>query len=354
MRWRVVRQVARTAFVEFWRSPAAVFWTYGFPLMMALVLGFAFQPAPPKPVPIAIVEAPGAEVVYASLRASARLEVEMLSAETADQALARGRVALMVKMAPGGPVLRSDPTRPEAEIASLLVQRALRDARDGEVEIARAEVEDRPGSRYIDFLIPGLIGLNLLGAGMWGVGFNLVQMRVQNLLRRIFVTPMRRSEFLAGYLLGRSILVIPEAFAILLFGVFVWGVPFHGSYLAALLAIVIGGWTFTGIGVLCWSPARPPPRTDHRDHWRADERSAVADVDPRRDLLRQRGAQGAGPLGCRMPAVDARQPDPARCDVGAGYARRRLAAAEYSGDGRPDLLRCRDADVPLAVIASGG
>jgi len=242
--------------VEFWRSPAAVFWTYGFPLMMALVLGFAFQPAPPKPVPIAIVEAPGAEVVYASLRASARLEVEMLSAETADQALARGRVALMVKMAPGGPVLRSDPTRPEAEIASLLVQRALRDARDGEVEIARAEVEDRPGSRYIDFLIPGLIGLNLLGAGMWGVGFNLVQMRVQNLLRRIFVTPMRRSEFLAGYLLGRSILVIPEAFAILLFGVFVWGVPFHGSYLAAILAIVIGGWTFTGIGVLCASRAR--------------------------------------------------------------------------------------------------
>ena len=122
--------------------------------------------------------------------------------------------------------------------------------------MARTEVEDRPGSRYIDFLIPGLVGLNLLGAGMWGVGYNLVQMRVQKLLRRIFVTPMRRSEFLAGYLLGRSILVIPEALAILLFGVLLWGVPFRGSYLAAMLAIVIGGWTFTGIGVLCASRAR--------------------------------------------------------------------------------------------------
>ena len=63
MRFRVVKQVARTAFVEFWRSPAAVFWTYGFPLMMALVLGFAFQPSQPKPVPVAIVASPGANMV---------------------------------------------------------------------------------------------------------------------------------------------------------------------------------------------------------------------------------------------------------------------------------------------------
>lgn len=256
MRWRVVRQVARTAFVEFWRSPAAVFWTYGFPLIMAVVLGFAFQPSPPQPVPVAIVDAPGANAVLMSLQPSKRLDVELLDAESADQALARGRVALLIKVDADGPIMRSDPTRPEAELAQLLVEGALRTAREGEVASARTEVEDRPGSRYIDFLIPGLIGLNLLGAGMWGVGFNLVQMRVQSLLRRIFVTPMRRSEFLAGYLLGRSILVIPEALVILLFGVFLWGVPFRGSYVAALLTIIIGGWAFTGIGVLCASRAR--------------------------------------------------------------------------------------------------
>lgn len=256
MRWRVVQQVARTAFVEFWRSPAAVFWTYGFPLMMAVVLGFAFQPGALPPVPVAIVDMPGASAVYATMQATTRLSVELLSADDADQALARGRVALLIKVDEDGPVLRSDPTRPEAELARLLVERALHDAREGGIETVRAEVEDRPGSRYIDFLIPGLIGLNLMGAGMWGVGFNLVQMRVQNLLRRLFVTPMRRSEFLAGYLLGRSILVIPEAIAIMLFGVLLWGVPFRGSYLAAFLVIVIGGWTFTGIGCLCASRAR--------------------------------------------------------------------------------------------------
>jgi len=256
MRWRVVQQVARTAFVEFWRSPAAVFWTYGFPLMMAVVLGFAFQPGTPPPVPVAIVDVPGTSALYATIQSADRLSVELLPPDVADQALARGRVALLIKFDEDGPVLRSDPTRPEAELARLLVERALHDAREGGIETIRAEVEDRPGSRYIDFLIPGLIGLNLLGAGMWGVGFNLVQMRVQNLLRRLFVTPMRRSEFLAGYLLGRSILVIPEAIAIMLFGVFLWDVPFRGSFLAAFLVIVIGGWTFTGIGCLCASRAR--------------------------------------------------------------------------------------------------
>lgn len=256
MRWRVVQQVARTAFVEFWRSPAAVFWTYGFPLMMAVVLGFAFQPGTPPPVPVAVLDVPAATAVYETVRSSSRLSVELLAPDVADQALARGRVALLIKIDDGQPVLRSDPTRPEAELARLLVERAIHEERQGGLESIRAEDEDRPGSRYIDFLIPGLIGLNLLGAGMWGVGFNLVQMRVQNLLRRLFVTPMKRSEFLAGYLLGRSVLVIPEALAILLFGVLLWGVPFRGSYLVALLVIVIGGWTFTGIGCLCASRAR--------------------------------------------------------------------------------------------------
>src|SRR5690606_21533672 len=145
MSWRVVKQVARTAFVEFWRSPAAVFWTYGFPLMMALVLGFAFQPSAPKPVPVAVVQAPGAGAVVAGLGSSKRLAVELLPAEQADQALARGRVALLIRVEASGPVLRSDPTRPEAELARLLVERALHGARTGDTMTMAAEVEDRPG-----------------------------------------------------------------------------------------------------------------------------------------------------------------------------------------------------------------
>lgn len=254
MRLRVVVAVARSTFREFWRSPDALFWTYGFPLVMALALGLAFQPGPPPQVPVAVVADADAAALLA---AEPRLLVEPLAAEAADRALARGRVAASLRRQDGGLVLRADPTRPDAEIAVLLVERALRAAPPAPaIAPLRREVEDRPGSRYIDFLIPGLIGLNLLGAGMWGIGFNLVQMRVGKLLRRLAVTPMRRSEFLFGYLLGRCLLVVPESAALVGFGALLWGVPFRGSLLAGLLLVAAGGLAFAGLGVLVASRAR--------------------------------------------------------------------------------------------------
>ncbi|MCC7061818.1 MAG: ABC transporter permease [Planctomycetes bacterium] len=256
MNARVVMAVARTTFREFWRSPEAVFWTYGFPLVMAIVLGFSFQPKAPPPVPIAVVAGAGADQLAAVLRHNERFEVQVLDAAAADRAVARGKVALLVRGGTAAPVLRADPTRPEAELARLLVERTLRDERDGPGAPLPREDENRPGARYIDFLIPGLIGLNLLGAGMWGVGFNLVQMRQQHLLRRLFVTPLRPAEFLFGFMLGRFVLVLPEAAAIALFGTLLWGVPFRGSVLAATLLVVVGGLVFSGLGCLLASRAR--------------------------------------------------------------------------------------------------
>ena len=250
MRLRVAMAVARTTFREFWRSPEAVFWTYGFPLIMAVVLGFAFRPGELPPVPVVVIEGEQAEGIAASLRKHPRLAVDVLPEELGDRALARGHCALLLRVEGGEPVLRADPTRPEAEVARLLVERVLRDARDGPGQHIATEVEDRPGARYIDFLIPGLLGLNLLGAGMWGVGFNLVQMRTQHLLRRLFVTPMRRSEFLIGYLLGRFVLVVPESAAIIMFGYVLWGVPLRGNVLALAALVVVGGFAFSGFGCL--------------------------------------------------------------------------------------------------------
>lgn len=253
MRLRIVRAVAAVTFREFWRNQEAVFWTYGFPILMTVVLGFAFQPRAPEPVPIVVVAGEHADDLAASLRRSERLDVRILDGEAADQAMARGRVALLVRYEAGQPILRADPVRPEAELARLLVERALHGESAAPVA---SEVEDRPGSRYIDFLIPGLIGLNLLGAGMWGIGFNLVNMRTQKLLRRLFVTPIGHGEFLLGFLTGRGVLAIPEACAIALFGILLWGVPFRGSMLAAVLVVLAGGFAFTGLGCLLASRVR--------------------------------------------------------------------------------------------------
>ena len=251
---RIVFAVARVTLREFWRSPDAVFWTYGFPLLMAIVLGYAFHGQAPEDLPVAVVAGPRAEALAEQLRGSDRLRVWVLTAEDADRALARGRIALLARAGDDGPVLRNDPSRPDAELARLLAERVLRPPSERAPPVA-VEVEDRPGSRYIDWLIPGLIGLNLLGAGMWGIGFNLVFLRTQRLLRRLVVTPMRPREFLLGFLLGRGILVVPEAIVIALFGVVIWGVPFRGSVLAFALLVLAGGFAFMGLG--CLLAARP-------------------------------------------------------------------------------------------------
>ncbi len=255
---RIVLAVAITSFREFWRSPEAVFWTYGFPLLMTVVLGFSFRPKSPEPLPVAVVAmaaAPAdAEAIAARLRTNDRLRVEVLDAERADAALARGRLGALVHGPAADPTVRADPTRPDAELARLQVERALRG--DAAATGPRFEVEDRPGARYIDFLIPGLIGLNLVGAGMWGIGFQLVQYRTQNLLRRLFVTPMRRGEFLFGFLLSRLLLALPESAIIVGFGVVCWGVPFRGSLAAAVVLLLGGALAFSGLGVLIASRAK--------------------------------------------------------------------------------------------------
>ncbi len=250
MRWHVVKAVARTAFFEFWRAPEAVFWTYGFPLLMTIVLGFAFQPRELEPVPVAVTEGAGAAILVERLQQNPRLRVTLLAAPDADAALARGRIAALLRPDEQTPSVRARPSDPEAELARLHIDRAL--GRGDAMANASFEPEDRPGARYIDFLIPGLVGLNLLGAGMWGIGFNLVQYRTQSLLRRLFVTPMRRSEFLFGFLLSRLLLAI----LIAMFGIVLWDVPFRGSWLAAAVIIILGSLAFSGLGVLVASRAR--------------------------------------------------------------------------------------------------
>lgn len=257
MRLRVLKQVTLLTFREFIRTPGAMFWTYGFPLVMALSLGLAFRTFEPLPLQIAVVKSDFLETQMDALRANPRLAPTFLSRAEARDEFDHGRVLLLVSGTVLEPKIELDPTRPESELAKLHVRHSLwhYEPSEGPYQIKTIEVV-KPGSRYIDWLIPGLIGLNLLGAGLWGVGFNLVQMRVKNILRRMHVTPMRRSEFLLAFLLSRLTLVLPESAAILGFGSWVFDVPIHGSSLSILVLVFLGATSFTGLGLLLACRAR--------------------------------------------------------------------------------------------------
>jgi ABC-2 type transport system permease protein len=242
---------------EFLREPEAVFWTFFFPIILAVALGIAFRGGGEEAVPVAVQAGAGADTIVEALRASGRAEAEQLPAEQANDALRRGDVALVVTADTAGVRYRYDPTRTDSRTARLIVDDVLQRAA-GRTDARHAvdvHVTER-GSRYIDFLIPGLLGLNLLSTGLWGVGYTVVRMRTDRLLKRFATTPVRRSDFLLSFMLGRLLFLALELPLVVGFAVLVFDVPVRGSLGTLGVAAVLGAFSFTGLGLLVASRTR--------------------------------------------------------------------------------------------------
>lgn len=240
---------------ELFREPEAVFWVFVFPIVLAAILGLAFRSRPPEALPVAVVEGPQAEARLAVLAQDPGLAPRKLAEPEARSALSRGRVVLVVS-AGEPPTYTYDPTQPESRAARLAVDAALQRAAGRADAFAPQQVEiSEPGTRYVDFLVPGLLGMNLMGTGMWGVGFSLVVARNGNLLKRLVAAPARRSHLLGAQLISRLLFLVPEAGALVLFGWWLLGVPLRGSLALLCVVSLLGALAFTGLGLL--TAARP-------------------------------------------------------------------------------------------------
>jgi ABC-type polysaccharide/polyol phosphate export permease len=241
---------------EFLREPEAMFWVFAFPVLLALALGFAFKEKPPEKLPIAVEMGPRATFLSRAMAQSEGLAPVILSPEEARSALRRGKVALIVKGEKRDPVFVFDPTRPDARAARLEVEDALQRAA-GRTDMLKpkSEIVRDPGGRYIDFLLPGLLGLNLMGTGMWGIGFSIVTARTKKLLKRLVATPMKKSDYLFAQILARLAFLAAEVFVLVAFGWIVFGVAVRGSVLLLALVCLIAAMCFAGIGLLVASRA---------------------------------------------------------------------------------------------------
>src|SRR5438445_5658143 len=241
---------------EFYREPEAIFWVFGFPIVLAFALGIAFRNRGPGELRVAVQQGSGDSAVAATLARAPGLSAVVLDSSQARLQLRIGRLALLV--VPGETVVyRFDSTRTESRLARLEADEALQRSR-GRVDPARVTDErvTEPGSRYIDFLIPGLLGMNLMGSGLWGVGFSVVQARTKKLLKRFMATPMRRSHYLLSFILSRLLFLFLEIAALVGFGWVMFGVGVRGSYGALALITVLGALSFAGLGMLVASRAR--------------------------------------------------------------------------------------------------
>ena len=241
-----------TRLLEFVRQPEAIFWVFGFPIIMSVVLGFAFRDRPPEAIPIGVAGVPPAGQLGGALEHSPRLKPQhFASIEEGQAALRMGRIALLVEdRAPL--VYHYDPTRPDSRIARLEVDDAVQKA-NGRTD--PTPVQDMPvhekGSRYIDFLLPGLLGLNLMSTSLWGIGFSIVDARIKKTLKLMIATPMRRWEYLLSHLLSRFFFLVLETGVILAFGLLAFGVPMRGSFGVVALVVAVGGLSFAGLGLVC-------------------------------------------------------------------------------------------------------
>jgi ABC-type multidrug transport system permease subunit len=269
-------QLYRARLREFWRQPARIFWVYGFPTVLAVILGLAFQNRPPAPIQVDLVTGPFSEPIEQAIQAhNDRLgSTKSLSAPSgagtmpavvlhnvsereAEDRLKTGKSSLsIVPTSDTSWSYRYDPTRPEAAVARQQIDDILQEAAGRTNPRPTQDVfVTEPGSRYIDFLIPGLIGVNAMGGGLWGIGFFLVNMRIGKLLKCYVATPMPRRDFLGAILGSRLTFLIPDVTILLLLGVLAFGMPVRGNLLMIVLVDVLGALAFAGIGLLVASRA---------------------------------------------------------------------------------------------------
>ena len=245
---------------EFYREPEAVFWVYGFPIVMTVGLGVAFRNKPVERITVDIVRGTSAEATQAALKANPRFVASARDDKECRLRLRTGRTDLIVSATAGSPPhyeYAFDPTRPDSVLARNAVDDALQRAAGRRDPAATADRPlDEPGGRYIDFLVPGLLGMSLMGGGLWGVGYVIVDMRLRKLLKRFLATPMRRHDFLAGIMISRMVFMIPEVLIILLFARLAFGVVIYGNLLTLMFLIFLGAVSFAGIGLLVASRAR--------------------------------------------------------------------------------------------------
>jgi ABC-2 type transport system permease protein len=251
-----LRQLTWVRLILFTREPEAIFWVFLFPVVLALVLSFAFKNRGHESIPIGVIQGTTDSAWTEALQKTDGLKVRVYTDhEEAERKLGRGAIAALV-LGNDPPEVRYDPTRSEAITAELRVSDAIQRAagRTDPVAVHLDEVTEH-GSRYIDFLIPGILGMNLMGTGIWGTGFAVVDMRQKKLLKRFLVTPMRKTDFLLAQMGSRLIFLVMEVVVITVFGVLLLGVPFRGSVIEFSIACLAGTLCFSGLGLLI--AARP-------------------------------------------------------------------------------------------------
>jgi ABC-2 type transport system permease protein len=232
---------------EYTREPEAMFWVFVFPVLMTCALGIAFRDSSGAEINVGVTGFNAASVV-STLDADPRIKARAVTQGEAATLLRDGEIALLVEahdMVP--PSYRFDRTRPESGVARFTVDEVLqRSAGRADVFAPRDELVELPGSRYIDWLVPGLRG----------IAFSIGMSRTKKLIKRLSATPMNRGHYLAAQLAGRLIFLPLEAGVLIVFAHYAFDVPVRGAWWLIALLVLLGAVSSGALSLFVASRAR--------------------------------------------------------------------------------------------------
>lgn len=246
-------QLTSTRFRLFLREPEAIFWVFIFPILLAVGLGIAFRNRPADVLPVGATTAP----LTQALAADKGLNATTMDEAEGTHALAIGTIDLLAIQKSDSVIYKYDSTNPDARTAHLLAERAIQIAAGRRDAIpTQNEFVHETGARYIDFVVPGLLGMNLMGSAIWGMGFAIVEARQKKLLKRMVASPMPRWQYMASFILSRLGMLVIEVVVFVGFARLAFGVPVRGSLLDLAVICLITSLAFSSLGLLVASRAK--------------------------------------------------------------------------------------------------
>jgi ABC-type multidrug transport system permease subunit len=267
-------QLISVNYKEFLREPGILFWSLAFPVLMAWVLGIAFTKRAESVQTIAVVSSPASvtrldqflgemEKLTSSNHTVFRKTFDnklgkltfRLMPVTADSAilmLKRGETSLILQEQGDSIVYQLDPQNAEAKLNYLVLSAAIN--HDPLIyNTESVKILSQRGTRYVDFLIPGLLALGIMNGFLWGIGYTLIEIRTKKLLRRMVAAPMKKSIFIFSHFFSRLTLSAFEAFVLFCFAWFYFRIQIQGSIPAFILIFLAGSFCFAGIAILMGS-----------------------------------------------------------------------------------------------------